>query len=452
MSRSTSTTFPTSQILHMSRPPLPTNPKEDDDSWGKLASDLLGIDLNVDEDLEFPEPEPPAAPPTAEVAAKPPAAIEELPAGFEDEDESSKAPAVPEAFVEAQAVAPEPDAYWSALEEWDWEPDGTTPKPAARTAAPDEGAATGRSSGRERDRDRRGSRDRGGRDRGERERGERGPARERNRDRRREESTGPTERPQRSTRERPPAASTSEAPADRPPTRQPPRRSVPLSSDDFGLGIDDELATVSGEVEDWPETFDTSRTAAGGERDESDHLLEGEEETSPRVTGRREGHPDDEDRPRRRRRRRRRPARGDEAVGPEVERRPSIDDEDEEVEPGDLAEARSADEVDVTLEEAGEGGVRRRRRRRRRRPVEGATETPAERERPRRPEPRPAEAFTEAEDEFDQDEDEVQPPRRVYKDIPTWEEAISYIVKPRSPEPRGRQEGGDRRGPRPNRR
>src|SRR5262245_46653587 len=62
----------------MSSADRPSSPRGDDDSWGKLASDLFGINLDADEDLDVGDLLPPAvvppSPPPAAAAPPAPAA------------------------------------------------------------------------------------------------------------------------------------------------------------------------------------------------------------------------------------------------------------------------------------------------------------------------------------------------------------------------------------------
>ena len=68
----------------------------DDDSWGKLASDLFGINLNADHDLDLSDLEPPPAPkvrphletPAAEILS--PAEAEHRDASSELDEETQK--------------------------------------------------------------------------------------------------------------------------------------------------------------------------------------------------------------------------------------------------------------------------------------------------------------------------------------------------------------------------
>lgn len=108
-----------------------------------------------------------------------------------------------------------------------------------------------------------------------------------------------------------------------------------------------------------------------------------------------------------------------------------------EVEPSEEGEEGPIEE-DAAL--ADEERPRRRRRRRRRRPGERIEE-------PQLREPL-EDQEEEAESEGEPAEDRTTEPlaRGRYEDVPTWEEAISYLVRVRGEPPRGRSD--DRRGPR----
>ncbi|MFO0917857.1 MAG: hypothetical protein U0872_06020 [Planctomycetaceae bacterium] len=55
----------------MSAPERPGVPRSDDDSWGKLASDLFGIKLDEEEDLDISDLVPPVVAPAAPPAPPP---------------------------------------------------------------------------------------------------------------------------------------------------------------------------------------------------------------------------------------------------------------------------------------------------------------------------------------------------------------------------------------------
>jgi hypothetical protein len=433
--------------------------KRDDDSWGKLASDLFGIDLSADEldlsDIEPPPPPvapaPPAAPAPSQPVAATPVEIDLADMDFEaddadfdedeSEDEAESAPVSHTASAVASAAFAEDeeevdeddedlddadddepsdaqeDSFWDALESWDWE----------ASEAANAGPVSGES---QRDRPRS---DRGPR-RGDRrgDRGDRPPRRggERPRDRGREAAPSTERREPRS--DRPPRR-------EEPPRRPPVRESRPVeASDDFGEGlIESPAAPPAAHWDDeLPATPRIERPRIAEEPDFDDLPAEAaadavEESRLPA---------DAEGRPRRRRRRRRRSSSDREAPATRVEEGAELGPAESDLEePGE----ESLDEQRPVRDraEAAEGGERRGRRRRRRRGGE-------------RPAPAgsaPSRTSAEESAGFDADEPFEEAEAVVaasYENIPTWEEAISYLLKPTGD---GRREngGGSRdRGPR----
>jgi ribonuclease E len=157
--------------------------------------------------------------------------------------------------------------------------------------------------------------------------------------------------------------------------------------------------------------------------------------------------------------------------GPREETEPEMFDE-EGADPGlseDVEELSDEPALDEgALEEAAEAGSeesegppRRRRRRRRGRGDRGPGDRgPREERRPPRPAGAPAESRSyadESDDDLDEDsgdltgeselsaedEDGEESPR-VYRNVPTWEEAISFLVHKRPPEGRSRDDSGPR--------
>jgi hypothetical protein len=454
-------------------------PSSDDDSWSSLAGELFGINLDADGDFDFPDSETPVAPPAAASAAASgaAAAAETTPAAAgltaardhgptslgataedadEDEDDVPGDDAEDEAAEGAQTVTPdEADDFWDVLEDWDWAEDGHTLKGAPKASpAPSESEPPPRRA--DQGRDRRGD-DRRGR-RGERssssssESGRRSESRDsgsRESDRPRRarpaaaesesqaesSSSSPTPRPPRTSERRP----REDAPRDRSqPERSAPRRRVKPAEDDFAEGLladetDDRVIRrdVRPEVdESWPEV-----TAW------DDEPLADEEAVLEATSGPPADEPDslDEDaapRRKRRRRRRRRPA-GSAEVSDEARPLSDEGDSDPELEssvPDDefveeASEALSDDDDD----ERDEAPRRRRSRRRRRRPGDRPAEAIG-----RRPvrstiddsddEP---EGFVDGvlEDVSDEFEEEEPVTLVNYEDTPTWDEAISYLMR-----------------------
>jgi hypothetical protein len=152
----------------------------------------------------------------------------------------------------------------------------------------------------------------------------------------------------------------------------------------------------------------------------------------------------------------------------EADRGPSEDVEELSDEASDevVLDEGALEEADEAAAETGseesEGPRRRRRRRRRGRGERGPSDRgPREERRPPRPAGAPGESRSYADDEPDddldedsgdltgeselsaEDEDGEEAPR-VYRNVPTWEEAISFLVHKRPPEGRSRDDSGPR--------
>lgn len=288
----------------MSSPHTPKNPDRafDDDSWEQLEADLFGIPYTK-EHVPTPEAEPletPSEPPNPSVpqpvgaeslsepeAALSPAADPEAPSdefGFaESPPVASEAP--PTSASQSEAGEPSSDSYWNALENFDW----TQPSD---------------------------SRPRGREDRGRPPRG----------DRRRDESRGPrrdggrhSDQPHRgASAARPPATGQRRAPESQSPTRKPPPASV---TDDFGEGLMDSGATPASHV--------APDTNVGSFDNDSDLTLQKPAElvapvdSTPGIERVDSSHGDDQGDHRRRRRRRRRGRRGEGREAPPSTERPA---------------------------------------------------------------------------------------------------------------------------------
>lgn len=485
------------------QPPRSGGSKDkDDDSWGKLASDLFGIQFGApsdDDDFDLTEDEPAAAPPVSApvgLAAVEPISVEEEPdVSFpEDDEDDIVAPVVktesprPAARPErkevraervepAEAKEPAPEKgdeaekdIWDLLESWNWD----EPNREARSRSADDQQSTTSASG---------SRPRGDR------RDDRGPKRERSRDRDRDrggdrparprtpEAAAPEaetreSRPRREDRPRRPESAdrdqqrserpAAEAPrpartpeqAERRPSRRP-ERSKTRSDDDFASGISDgDAAAPASEKARTPRPPrrrpEPPREVSVDSDEFADDLFVEAADDSVEVAFDSEGSeaesPAGNDEPRRRRRRRRRGGRSRRDGAPREEG--VVDEVTEPDEAGDeFAEETAAEPVEEASED--EGGREARRPRRRRRRVR------------RRPEEQsPAveiqdgdtEEAAISEDETGDEEgfadDEEAPIVVSYEGIPSWEEAISYLQRrPRDSRPRSEGSSRGRGGP-----
>ncbi len=492
------------------QPPRSGGSKDkDDDSWGKLASDLFGIQFGApsdddDDDFDLTDDEPAAAPPVSApvgLAAVEPISVDEEPdVSFPEDDdddivtpvvrtESPRPAARPERKeVRAERVEP-PEAkepapekgdeaekdIWDLLESWNWD----EPNREARSRSADDQQSTGSTSG--------------GRPRGDR-RDDRGPKRERPRDRDRDrggdrparprtpeaatpEAETRESRPRREDRPRRPESTdrdqqrserpAAEAPrparapeqAERRPSRRPERSSTTRSDDDFASGISDSAAAPP--ASEKPRTPRPPRrqpeppreVEVRADSDEfADDLFVEAADDSVEVAFDSEGSeaesPAGNDEPRRRRRRRRRGGRSRRDGAPREEG--VVDEVTEPDEAGDeFAEETAAEPAEEASED--EGGrearrPRRRRRRVRRRPEEQAPPVEVQ-------DGDIEEEVAISEDEIGDeesfaDDDEEAPVVVSYEGIPSWEEAISYLQRrPRDARPRSEGSSRGRGGP-----
>lgn len=458
----------------------------DDDSWGKIASDLFGIQFNDDDDFELPDEDRPTKsqpePPVQEAPVAQAAEIERRDEGVPQED------LVEPVGEPAKAAVPgdeDHDEFWDILESWNWdEPAKAAAKPArteepqARRPRPEPAAPEARRSRH----DEPPRRDDKRRDSGERPRrrdaefeetsaggGQSGasrPAREEGR-RDRPPRGEKGQRPRRSDAER---GSSEQSAVERRPERsadRPRSREVPAASaaDDFGSGVDESVEASRPRQSSPPRRRDEppARKPAPPKRNVSDEDFEGdlfvddleddvedipfgsEAESSDELSS------DSDDaetgRPRRRRRRRRR-GRGRSVADSSATRDPEFDSSDDEVEESVEEEAELDDSETDVAEDAEERDDDRDSRRPRRR----------KRRRGRRPEPASSvdrdvadledEGIDDdvadelGEHESDSDEEEAVVPIS-YEGIPTWEEAISYLVIVPPTESRGNRGRGD---------
>ena len=426
----------------MARPPITAPGKDDDDSWGKLASDLLGIQLDVDAAFDFPEPEP-------VVQVAPITSTEEAPPVVEVPAQPAETPEITE-----PTPLTSDDEFWKVLEEWDWDESGNKPKGRPRTST--EGEATERSSKHdtrrpdrgERD-DRRGGRSRGGRDRDKEVR--RSPVGESRGD---EFSAGieaavekevPRRRTESKTSSGRDQEDSSRTRADTP-RREPPRRSVAKSrptTDGFGDGIDDEDL-----LEDpWAQADEEVLTTSSPEDVDIDEFGEDDTRDVKRTSRGETSETSELERPRRRRRRRggRTGRKPEEAT---AERLPPDEDLDDELlEPAETA--LNDEEESAVLDDEQPARSRRRRRggrgtRRSNETRERSEDTSTNRE--SRP---PLTRSVEDDSEFDEAHDAEPPVVRIkYENIPTWEEAISVMLvrRDQGSRSRGPQRPQQRRG------
>lgn len=380
----------------MARPPRPLGSKDDDDSWGKLASDLLGVNLNQTPDFDFPEPDPlPSAPDETSPGDSPEASAPV------EEPSQAEQPAVD--TVEEQPH----DDYWDALESWEWEEAASEAPPSRSEKSSEcvtysERQRAGRSSSRER-RDKRARREERD-DQPHTARAEEGRSRGRTVESRNVESKRSDARLVSAAQ--PPveeddfaAGLLDDLPPEAPPAT--PTPVVPPEPDEFAAGL------LPGEVEE-----------AGSQEEfaEADSAQDWESSAAETEEG--------EEQPRRRRRRRRRRGRGRsesvrETSPPEVDQHleEPVENREFEVEAEEDREAQETTEGTLT-------GRRERHRSRRARPGESVSSTVSGES-----------AVTESEAEV--------VPRRVYADVPSWEEAVSYLVRPRG-EGSGERRGGRR--------
>ncbi|MBS0263269.1 MAG: hypothetical protein JSS02_15100 [Planctomycetes bacterium] len=429
---------------------------DDNDPWEELA-DLVGLEGGKEYIAATSPPETPveatrkaesvvfsdtpAAPPApTKSAGKAPVVFSE--ALFDDVvfDDSDEPPASPQAASQP-AVSPEPaaveeptpapatpaatvqDSYWDALANWNWDDSDdsrsrATPEPEATTPA----APAPRSE----DRERGGDRDR---------------PRERRRDDRRDDRRGRRgdDRGARPAR----GGSGQSASASR--SAPPPR--APRSGDEFGLGLDDEPPA---ETPRRP----VARDASDDEIDEPTTLNQPDGDT-----GADDG--DDADGNRRRRRRRRRGGRGrgdresvagtpGEAAAPA----PAHDWDDETGPEADFSEAPETPPAPAQAPvEGGSGersgrpprGKRRDGRRERGNNRRGGGSDRAERSDVSFDEDEPQEITSGggmASPHFgESDEDDVSEPVISYDNVPSWEEAISYLLHPNQVQVEGGSEG-----------
>ena len=104
----------------------------DDDSWGKIASDLFGIQFNEDDDFELPDDDSPAAKPQPvdPVVPAPVKALAETPDVVSDV-EIPEEPAKP-----AKGTSDgnqDNDEFWDILESWNWDETSKTPASSKRS-------------------------------------------------------------------------------------------------------------------------------------------------------------------------------------------------------------------------------------------------------------------------------------------------------------------------------
>ncbi len=415
-------------------PPAPKSPPRPavDEPFGVgLSAEFDGDESEPAESPRETQPSNRAAQPTAELRDEPTFATDDL----DDADDSD--------VVADSASRKDDDTYWDALNDWEWGEGevASGERPAGLPEREDRHGDRGRR--RDRDRGRRGERgERGGREGG---RGERSH-RDRDRDRPKREH-----REDRSDRQRASSGPPPTRPADEPAPRATYRDILDEDVSDFGAGVLDDAGPVFGapprDDEAKPERSAVSdRNEAGEGR--------GFEAERPRGEG-------DELRRRRRRRRGRRGRgasteresfheEGSAETDAVIEERES-DLEFESDEPGAPLESE-ADETrreDVRPVDGREGGRRRRGRRggrgrRDRYPREEVREAVpdefAELDEPgEEPTPVLADESDALEPDTESDDADDSEPLTVpnYSNIPTWADAISYLLHPRQTEGHG---------------
>src|SRR4051812_39494413 len=94
----------------------------DDDSWGKIASDLFGIQFNDDDDFELPDDDAPVKPkPESTVASGSAANVpsaELAETGFEEDVELEESVEPAKSAVTGDE---DHDEFWDILESWNWD-------------------------------------------------------------------------------------------------------------------------------------------------------------------------------------------------------------------------------------------------------------------------------------------------------------------------------------------
>lgn len=465
----------------MSSPTNPTSSGNQGDPWEQLAEDLFGLEYGKEHGSR--ESSSPAVEPVSRAATAPQnVRVEERPAPASitspaeaepqhsqaepaltaepafKEPESSQEPRETSSPAAAETGSPQ-DSYWDALANWNWdESDGAASK--ARSEAPRSSGgppARGGPRGRDDRRDRRG--------------GEK-PQRQAS-----ESSTSDSSPPGSS---RPPAASSSSGSTRRSSTTadsgpRAPRPVAPAAGDDFGLGLDESTADFSapkephavegrGDSEPRRPVHDTTSRAESSSpaptADRGEHRPgTGEPGTDPGS-----GKPEEGEFPRKRRRRRRRRSRGgDREVGSTTGTTPGATTTPASAASGDEWEDSDGPESDAVADEPQTPianpreeikdeveGDRHVRRGRRNGPRNERTRQEGTGRRPNtassditRSEDRLEDGPGEFEEEpllvgggveepagDDDGEDDASEQAVSYENVPTWEEAISYLLHP----------------------
>lgn len=416
----------------------PNPSPQEDDPWEQLAENLFGTPYGkehaVTEPRETPagrtEPDEPAHTPRQEIV------FEEEPEVVASEPaESPIAAEAPPATTTPPVPATSPqDAYWDALANWSWDDEGIPPRTASRSEGERSRQEESRPPQREGNRPPRDRRERSGRDRPG-----RGPQ-------------GGGQPPQRSRESS--SRPTHAAPPQRP-RETPPEATRAADEESFGAGL-------YGESPEWEEPKVVPAKPAAIEPsfegddfdDEGDDIPPVSGGTAPPERVEEEDRPGD-DRPRRRRRRRRRRSRGPESApaGAESAAAPAPaelswdDDETDDAGESDRVERAPVAREPESREPRRPEDREREGRHRRRPPAEDFTEVAWEDEEPVAPvAEEPAEPFAEDADDEDGGEQAVS-----YANMPTWEEAISYLLHPETvqldtPASGGTNSGGGSRG------
>lgn len=412
------------------------------DPWEQLAEDLFGLEYGKEHASREPEPpvtgrarveasiapDEPVRPAEERVEPAEEPVLEREPAGepsaevefaFDEAEESSESTESAPTEPTAGAAVSAQDSYWDALANWNWdESEGGKGKTSAapRSERPPRGG---------------GPRGREGRDEG---RGRRGS-------------------------ERPPRQASSAAAASPAAHRAPP--APPSTPDDFGLGVVEPVADFEATVEaDRPpaEPFEVEGIHPPAEPAAPASRAGREERGYPprnRGPGRAEeerGEEGDGHRKRRRRRRRRRsPGESGERAAPAATPEapiPGADWEEDGGPAGESAEAPEEPGKEFGRPPEKRGREPRRSRDERRRPAPEVVDEPFEEE--ERPEEIVVAGGEEGDDGFEEGDDESEEQIVSYDNVPTWEEAISYLLHPNqvqvepgagTPPPRGGASG-----------
>lgn len=412
----------------------------DDDPWQDLAEELFGVEVGkehkTEESMESASAEPPrAAPPAPPPPVREPEPVfahrepepffgDEDDDGVEDDEFESEPEVTAELVSEDDAedevdeamqpasAAPDPgDKFWDALADWSW--DESSERAARSSESQQE---------RKPDRGPRG----GGQGRRDESRGRREPSRGRDEPKRRESAP---DRPARSSS--PPATRSS-------------RAAAPPPVDEFGLGLlgEDPPRAADYPPEDRPARFEEAEQVTDAFSEEETFAADAGVPAEDREPV------SDESGAVRKRRRRRRGRRPD-ADGTAPTENPTVheskppaatfevaDEAGDDFGPSDIPEESTEPAADDTASEDGTPRPSRRKRSRRRgrrgeATVDSAPGTPRASDEIPASEPEIPTTLAEADDDDAEEEDDGSIDHvGNYANVPTWEEAISYLLRP----------------------